>query len=118
MNKRYKFLLVFIFMNIGLTYAQNYVSRSQHITNYRGELLVNQVNMYFTIKGDSIINTDRQRKKILDVFINGKVIENGDKKEKWSLIDVNGDKIIQFKGVDSFINKSWMIVYDLDIKKE
>ena len=111
-------LLLFVLVNISFSYSQNYVSRSQNITNIRGEYLLQKINTYFTIKGDSIINTDNKRKKILDVFIDGKIIENGDKKEKWSLIDVNGDKKIQYKGVDSFTNKSWMIIYDLVIKEE
>jgi hypothetical protein len=75
---------------------------------------MNQINTYFSIKGDSIINTDRKRKKVFEVYINGKVIEEGDNKVKWDILNNNEEEIkIRMRGVDTFTDKSYIVIYDL-----
>jgi hypothetical protein len=78
---------------------------------------MNQINLYFSIEGDSIINTDRKRKEVHDVYINGEMIEEGDKKVKWDVLNnEEGEIKIRMRGVDTFTNKSYMIIYDLVLK--
>jgi len=94
------------------------VSRKQHRTNGENRYLLYHLRIYFTIRGDSIINTNRKRKKIYRTYVNDVVVENGDKREKWSIIEVDGVKKIQFIGLNTLTNNSWMIICDLILKED
>lgn len=94
--------------------GQNYISKKQHINTINNRYLLNQVNTYFTIKGDSIINTDRRRRKIYEVVLNNEIITKGDKKEKWSYYKNDmGQFVIEYKSRDTFTEKSSKIIYEL-----
>ena len=102
-----------------VSYGQNFVSRKQHITNIRGEYIMNQVNGYFTIKGDTIVNTDRKMKEIYDTFIVDKVVQKGDSKTKWDIIKSDKGEItsIRIRGIDTFTEKSFLIIYELVVRE-
>ena len=113
------FILIAILITATVSYSQNFVSRKQHITNIRGGYLMNQVNLYFTIKGDTIVNTDRKMKEIYDTFIVDKVVQKGDSKTKWDIIKSDKDEItsVRIRGIDTFTEKSFLIIYELVIRE-
>ena len=80
---------------------------------------MNQVNLYFTIKGDSIIQyTDRNRN---EVFMNAKVgsvkVKNSIKTkyevDKNCVTDYISGVCIKEWAIDTFTNKSYQVVYEL-----
>jgi len=117
-----KKLLIFTIalFTTAISYGQNFVSRKQHITNVRGEYIMNQINGYFTIKGDTIVNTDRKMKEVFDTYIVDKTIQKGDSKTKWDIVRGSKDEIIsvRVRGIDTFTEKSFQIIYDLVVREE
>lgn len=112
-------ILLLSFVTVS-AFSQNFVSRKQHITNIRGEYIMNQVNGYFTIKGDTIVNTDRKMKEVFGTYVVGKTIQDGDNKTKWDIIkDDKGEvKGVRIRGIDTFTEKSFQILYDLIPKED
>ena len=113
------FILIAILITATVSYSQNFVSRNQHITNIRGQYIMTQGNEYFTIKGDTIVKTDRKMKEKFDTFIVDKTIQKGDSKTKWDIIKGGKDEIVslRIRGVDTFTEKSFQIIYELVIRE-
>ena len=115
-------LFLFFFVSTNVMFSQeHFVSRKQHINSINGEYFLNQVNTYFTINGDKIINTDRKRKKVFEEFILGET-KKGDKIIRWSFNEVSdgttGKQELVRRTLDTFTNKSSKIIYELTPKEE
>jgi hypothetical protein len=101
-----------------VSYGQRYVSRKQHINTINNEYVLGQSNIYFTIEGNKILNTDRKGIKVFDEYSIGET-KKGDMIIRYSINttnEVTGGKIsLIFKSLDTFTNKSAKIVYELTL---
>jgi len=116
MKNIYLVALLFISATV---FGQNYVSRKQHINTINGDYMLNQVNTFFTIDGDKIINTNKKGSKVYDTFVMGEITK-GDKVTRWSFNSASDgttgkDELVR-RSKDTFTNKTSKIVYELTPK--
>jgi hypothetical protein len=118
-NKMKKVLLglVLVLMSY-VSYGQKYVSKKQHINTINNQYMLGQVNTYFIIEGDKILNTDKNGNKIFDQYIIGET-KKGDMVIRYSLNTISegttGKIELVRKSLDTFTNKSSKIVYELTL---
>ncbi len=123
-TKKMKNTLFFIsfFLLTNLMFSQkHFVSRKQHINSINGKYFLGQVNTYFTIDGDTIINTDRKREEVFVKIVLGET-KMGDEIIKWSFNEISegltGKQELVRRSIDTFTNNSSKIVYELTPKEE
>ena len=83
--------------------------------------MLNQVNTFFTIDGDKIINTNKKGSKVYDTFVMGETTK-GDKVTRWSFNSASDgttgkDELVR-RSKDTFTNKTSKIVYELTPKEK
>jgi hypothetical protein len=109
-----KVLVLLLVLVSFVSYGQRYVSRKQHINTINNEYVLGQSNIYFTIEGNKILNTDRKGIKVFDEYTIGET-KKGDEIIKYS-VEVNNDKkILLRKSMDMFTNKSSKLIYELTL---
>jgi hypothetical protein len=111
-----KLLVLTMVLMSYVSYGQKYVSKKQHINTINNQYMLNQVNTYFIIEGDKILNTDKSGNKIFDEYIIGET-KKGDMIIRYSLNTISegttGKIELVRKSLDTFTNKSSKIVYEL-----
>ena len=111
-----KQILILMMLSTSLiSYGQKYVSRKQHINTMNNQYVLGQSNIYFTIDGNKVLNTDRKGIKVFDEYTIGET-KKGDLIIKYSIGEVTEGKIsLIYKSLDTFTNKSAKIVYELTL---
>jgi len=112
-----KKLLVLSMMLISfVSYGQRYVSRKQHMNTINNQYVLGQSNIYFTIEGNKILNTNKEGTKIFEEYAIGEIKKN-DVVIRYSLNTIGegttGKMELVRKSLDTFTNKSAKIVYEL-----
>ena len=105
-------MLIAAFAVSSLGFSQDYVSRKQHINTINGEYLLQQINTYFTIEDDKVINTDRKKNKILSTWKLNESWTEGDRKIKVYIQETPSLQLV-YKFIDTFTEKSGVIYFDL-----
>lgn len=112
------YLIGLLFISASV-FGQDYVSRKQHINTINGDYMLNQVNTYFTINGDKIINTNKKGNKVFETYMMGETTK-GDVIIRWSFNSAEDgttgkDELVR-RTKDTFTNKTSKIVYELTPK--